>query len=384
MVGVARFERATTCTPYRCATRLRHTPVQLILARSGASEQTRSFENHYNDRKRNRRGDTGFVVRSSRSGDARRPAIVAIVGPTAVGKSDLALRLADHLPIEIISADSRQVYRGLDIGTAKPTLDEQRRVTHHVVDVVDPEDDFSLAEFQDLAHAALEGCLRRGNIPMLVGGTGLYVKAIVDGVQLPRVPPDVALRGELEQFARERGADALHRRLIALDPLAASRIDPRNVRRVIRAIEVVEKSGRRFSDFRDAEPRYDVLSIGLSSPREALYRRIDERVERQIDDGIIDETRRVLARGCPPTRPALNGLGYREVVAYLDGRLTLRAAIERIKFETHRFARQQYTWFRLDDPKIHWLSADGSHLKPSLELIRQHIGSTAAKVLEVT
>ncbi len=323
------------------------------------------------------------MVSSIQTDPKPRPPIVAIVGPTAVGKSALALRLAEFLPIEIISADSRQVYRGLDIGTAKPTIDEQRIVAHHVIDVVDPEDDFSLAQFQDLAIGAIEGCLARGRLPLLVGGTGLYVKAIVDGVQLPRVPPDPTLRASLEQLARERGADALHRQLAALDPDAARRIDPRNVRRVIRAIEVIEKSGRRFSDFREWRPRYDVLSIGLTTPRDVLYERIDRRVEQQIDDGLIDETRRVLLRGCPPSRPALNGLGYREIVSYLDGRLGLSAAIERIKFETHRFARQQYTWFRLDDPTIHWLTADGSHLDRALELIRSHARRAASTVQEV-
>jgi tRNA dimethylallyltransferase len=291
--------------------------------------------------------------------------LVAIVGPTAVGKSALALALAERLPrmhggrVEIVSADSRQVYRGLDVGTAKPTPEERCRVIHHLIDVVEPEDDFSLAEFQDRAYLAIDDVLRRGGIPLLVGGTGLYVRAVVDGVSLPRVAPDRALRAELEDFARQRGADELHRRLAAVDPLAARRIDPRNVRRVIRALEVVRTTGTPFSTGTTPRPRYDVLTIGLTANRDALYRRIDERIERQVADGLLDETHAVLARGCPPTRPALRGLVYREMVAYLQGDLDLPSAMQRAKFETHRFARQQYAWFRLDDARIHWLESTG-------------------------
>lgn len=309
---------------------------------------------------------------------------MAIVGPTAVGKSDLALRLAARLPAEIVSADSRQVYRGLDIGTAKPTLDEQRQVPHHVIDVVDPRDDFSLADFQDLAYRAIDGTIGRIRLPLLVGGTGLYVRAVVDGIQLPRVAPDPILRGELEAFARVRGVAALHRRLEAIDPEAASRIDARNVRRVIRAIEVVEKSGRRFSEFHRHQPRYDVLTIGVTRGRDDLYRRIDRRVDRQIEDGLIEETRRAIERGCPPSRPALGGLGYREMVAYLADRIDLRTAIERVKFETHRFARQQYTWFRLDDQRISWLDADATDLDDILALIKRRLGRPAGAALEVS
>lgn len=310
--------------------------------------------------------------------------IVAIVGPTAVGKSDLALRLADFLPVEIVSADSRQVYRGLDVGTAKPTRDEQRRVPHDLVDVVDPEDDFSLAEFQERAYLAIDTALERGNLPLLVGGTGLYVRAVVEGVRLPGVAPDPDLRRALETYADDNGIHALHRRLAALDPLAASRIDPRNIRRVVRAIEVIEKSDRLFSDFRDPQPRYDVLSLGLTRERDELYRRIDERVDRQIEDGLIEETRRVLERGCPSSRPALGGLGYREIVGYLAGRMDLSTAIERIKFETHRFARQQYSWFRLADSRIRWLDAGPTNLEDSLELIHRHLGRSIEEALEVS
>ncbi|MGH2461197.1 MAG: tRNA (adenosine(37)-N6)-dimethylallyltransferase MiaA [Chloroflexota bacterium] len=309
---------------------------------------------------------------------------MAIVGPTAVGKSDLALRIAGRRSAEIVSADSRQVYRGLEIGTAKPTLDEQRRVAHHLIDVVDPGDDFSLAEFQERAYRAIDQILGRGHLPLLVGGTGLYVRAVVDGVQLPRVAPDPTLRRELEAFARERGADTLHHRLADLDPRAASRIDARNLRRVVRAIEVVEKSGRLFSDFQGRQPRYDVLTIGLARSRDDLYRRIDQRVDRQIEDGLIEETRRVIEAGCSPERPALAGLGYREIAAYLGGTLDLGSAIERIKFETHRFARQQANWFRLNDPLINWLDAGATNLEASLALIDRRCGRDLNLAMEAS
>lgn len=274
-----------------------------------------------------------------------------------MGKSALALDLAEALNGELISADSRQVYRGLDVGTAKPTAGEQARVPHHLIDLVEPEEVFSLAQFQDRAYAAIDEVLRRGRVPLLVGGTGLYVRAIVEGTELPRVQPDPDLRAELEQIAREHGGAVLQARLAALDPLAAARIDPRNLRRVIRALEVTLKTGRPFSDGSIARPRYEALILGLTMPRGELYARIDERAVQHFAQGMIEETRRVLARGCPPSRPALASFGYREVVAYLQGKLDRAAALERYQLATHRLARQQYNWFRLGDERIVWLES---------------------------
>lgn len=301
--------------------------------------------------------------------------LIAIVGPTAVGKSALALAIAEKLPAEIVSADSRQVYRGLDVGTAKPSVDEQRRVPHHVIDVVDPEDDFSVAEFQDRAYLAIDDILHRGRIPLLVGGTGLYIRAVVDGIRLPRVAPDPVLRAELEADAAQHGAAWLHQRLAQVDPVAATRIDPRNVRRVIRALEVIQKSGELFSDGTRPQPRYDVLTIGVTTDRDTLYQRIDERVNLQIAEGLVEETTHVLARGCPPNRPALGGLGYREIVAYLQGRVNLATAVAQIKFATHRFARQQATWFRRDDPRIHWLMTGAEAPQKAVDLVQRQTTS---------
>ncbi len=305
--------------------------------------------------------------------------IVALVGPTAVGKTALAIDFAESWiratgqRVEVVSADSRQVYRCLDIGTAKPTVGERRGVPHHLIDVVDPEDDFSLADFQDRAFAVIDEVLARGGLPLLVGGTGLYVRAIADGLQLPRVPPNRELRAELEEQARREGPPALHGRLAVLDPVAAGRIDPRNVRRVVRALEVTIASGRRFSDHSIGEPRYRVFRIGLTVEREELYRRIDARVDAQIAAGLLEETRSAIDRGCPTTRPALSGFGYRQMVDFLEGRLEFPEAVQRYKFETHRFARTQLTWFRLEDRSIEWLAADSESPKQALRLVQSFL-----------
>jgi tRNA dimethylallyltransferase len=260
--------------------------------------------------------------------------------------------------VEILSADSRQVYRGLDIGTAKPTVAERQGVAHHLIDLVEPTEDFTLADFQDRAYEAINQVLGRGALPLLVGGTGLYVRAVVDGVHLPRVAPDRGLREDLEKFAQTAGPEALHRRLHSVDPVAAHRIDPRNVRRVVRALEVTLITGRPFSDNLAGEPRYSVCQVGLTTERDELYRRIDVRVDDQVAAGLLDETHAAIERGCPPARPALTGFGYRQMVDVIEGRMSLPEAVQRYKFETHRFARQQYTWFRLDDSSIRWLRAE--------------------------
>jgi tRNA dimethylallyltransferase len=289
--------------------------------------------------------------------------IVTLVGPTAVGKTALAIAFAKlwerdaRQSVEVVSADSRQVFRGLDVGTSKPTQAERAGVPHHLIDLVEPWDNFTLADFQDHAYATIDEILERGALPLVVGGTGLYVRAIVQGIQLSRVAPDADLRRELEEYAREAGADALHRRLVAVDPVAAGRIDSRNTRRVIRALEVTQLTGRAFSDGTRSEPRYTVRQIGLTLDREQLYQQIDERVDVQIAAGLLEETQSALDRGCPPTRPALSGFGYRQMVDVIAGRLALPEAIQRYKFETHRYARQQYSWFRLNDPAIAWLNA---------------------------
>ena len=319
---------------------------------------------------------------SKSSEDPRRPkpSLIAIVGPTAVGKSALAHELAEYLGShvgvagEIVSADSRQVYRTLDIGTAKPTPAEQRRVRHHLIDLVNPAEDFTVAEYQDRAHLAIEAVWNRGATPILVGGTGLYVRAVTEGIDFPRVPPDPELRARLEEIARVKGREALFRELLLVDPVAAARIHPGNIRRVVRALEVVEKSGRPFSEKARPRPRYNLLRIGLTMNREQLYQLIDARVDRQIAAGLVDETRQALNAGCAPTRPALSGFGYRQAVQYLTGELDLAEAVQRYKFETHRFVRQQYSWFRLADPSIRWIESGTRSLPAVIDAVEAFVG----------
>ena len=301
------------------------------------------------------------------------------MGPTAVGKSELALRLAEEFGGEIVSADSRQIYRGLDIGTAKPTAEERRRVPHHLLDVVDPDEVLTLAQYQELAYAAIDDILARGKVPFLVGGTGLYIKAIVEGWSIPRVPPNEKLRAEMYRLAECEGPEALHARLRKVDPVAAARIDPRNVRRVVRALEVYAETGRPISELqRRSPPPYRTLQIGLTMEREELYRRIDERVERMIERGLVEEVRGLIERGYGLDLPAMSGLGYREIGLYLRGEIGLEEAIRLIKRNTRRFVRHQYNWFRLDDPDIHWFDA----LSEPYDQIRQLVASFLSAACE--
>jgi len=282
-----------------------------------------------------------------------------------VGKTALAIELAQRCDGEIVSADSRQIYRGLDIGTAKPTREEQAQARHHLLDLVNPDEPFTLADFQSRAYAAIEDIFARGRQPFLVGGTGLYVRAVVEGLRLPRVPPDDELRARL---ASEDGA-ALYERLRALDPDAAAKIDPRNVRRTIRALEVCLTTGDRFSELGQASPPpYPVTQIGLTLPRAALYARIDARVEHMLAQGLVAEVERLAAQGYDWHLPSMSGLGYAEIGAYLRGAATLEQAVTDIKHHTHAFVRHQYAWFRPRDERLRWFEGNrAAHVAPFVE-----------------
>ncbi len=284
--------------------------------------------------------------------------LVLIVGPTAVGKTALSIRLAERFGGEIVSADSRQIYRGMDIGTAKATPEERARVPHHLLDIVSPDRWYTVAEFQEAATRAIADIHKRGRLPFLVGGSGLYVRAVAEGLEIPRVPPNPELRAELEALAA-KDPDALRARLAELDPQAAVQIDPRNVRRVIRALEVCLTTGRPISQLQTKRPpHYRMLWIGLTLPRAELYRRIDARVERMIQLGLVDEVRRLAQQGYSWDAPAMTGVGYRQIGAYLRGECSLDDAVRDIKRATRRFVRQQANWFRADDSRIHWLRSD--------------------------
>lgn len=284
----------------------------------------------------------------------RRPLLV-LVGPTAVGKTALSLHLARRLNGEIVSADSRLFYRGLDIGTAKPSPAERSAVPHHLIDICNPDETLTLGEYQRLAYRTIDAILARGRLPVLVGGTGQYVAAIVEGWGIPEVAPRPELRAALESL----GGGEAARWLVTLDPTAARRIDPRNLRRIIRALEVTLVTGRPVSELqRKTPPPYDIRMIGLGRDRRSLYRRIDARVDAMMAAGLLDEVRRLRDGGYGAGLPSMSGLGYRQLMAHLAGETSLDEAVERIKFETHRFARQQATWFRRDDSTIAWFDLD--------------------------
>lgn len=286
----------------------------------------------------------------------RLPPLLVIVGPTAVGKTALSLAIAERFEGEIVSADSRLHYIGMDIGTAKPTAAERAAVPHHLIDICQPDQTLTLAQYQRLAYRTIDAIHERGRLPMLVGGTGQYVRAVVEGWGIPEVAPQKRLRRALERM----GGPELARWLAVLDPEAAARIDGRNVRRVIRALEVTLVSGRPISELqRKKQPPYRIKQIGLTCDRETLYERIDRRVENMMDEGLLEEVKGLVGAGYGRRLPAMSGLGYRQLLYYLAGERplaegALAEAVERIQFETHRFARQQHTWFRADDPAITW------------------------------
>ncbi|MBA7655100.1 tRNA dimethylallyltransferase [subsurface metagenome] len=281
--------------------------------------------------------------------------LLGIVGPTGVGKSHLGIQLAQALNGEIVNADSRQVYRFMDIGTAKPTPQERATVPHHVIDVVSPSENFSLAQYQQLAVKAIEGIQQRDKLPIVIGGSGQYIWSVLEGWGIPQVAPNPEFRQSLEERAAIGESDKLHEELNAVDPEAAQRIDPRNVRRTIRALEVFNETETPYSQLQRKEaPPFNIFVIGLTADREELYSRIDLRVDRMIELGLVDEVKRMESRGFDFNMPALSSIGYRQIGQFLRDELTLPGAIQQIKFETHRLARQQYTWFRLEDDRIHW------------------------------
>ena len=295
--------------------------------------------------------------------------LITIVGPTAVGKTRLALHLAQRLGGEIINADSRQVYRGLDIGTAKATAAERSLAPHHLLDICDPDETFSLALFLQQAKAAVEKVSKRNHVPLLVGGSGQYIWGFLEGWELPKVAPNPALRADLELQLERRGLWPLYQLLQAVDPKTAERTDPKNPRRVIRALEVhlsgATNASKKSTRATETQPS---LVIGLTTCREELYRRIDDRVDRMMDQGFLNEVERLIQEGYSPDLPSMSGAGYKELAAHLKGELSLEDAVQRIKVRTHNIARHQYAWFRLKDPRIQWLDTNGQEAEAALQI----------------
>ena len=283
--------------------------------------------------------------------------LLCLLGPTAVGKTEIAIQLAQRLNAEIVSVDSRQIYRQMDIGTAKPTPEEQRAARHHLIDCVDISQPFSVADYQSLADTAIADIQNRGKQVLLVGGAGLYFRAIVDGLfEGPGADP--ALRKRLEGEAAQFGVDALHKRLQIYDPASAERIHPNNLVRVIRALEVYELTGTPMSELQQQwhpeKQRYPFIAFGLTMPRALLYRRIEQRVDVMLANGLIAEVKSLLREGYARDSIALQSFGYRELIAYLDGNCTYLETISQLKQNTRRFAKRQLTWFR-KDTRIEWL-----------------------------
>ncbi len=285
--------------------------------------------------------------------------LIAIIGPTGIGKTKLSIQLASRFDGEIINADSRQIYRHMDIGTAKPIGEELAAVPHHLVDIIEPDKEFSLAEYQQLTDKTIHDIQARGKIPFLVGGSGLYVWAVLEGWIVPKVAPDVYFRKELEKRAELGQGDDLYRELKQIDPSAAEKIDPHNIRRVIRALEVNKFADSTFSHLQKKQPPpFQTLIIGLTAERKELYPRADERVDNMLKQGFVDEVSKLLKMGYNLTLPSMSSIGYREIGQYLSGGMTLEEAVYKIKTGTHGFIRHQYAWFRLKDERIKWFDIE--------------------------
>jgi tRNA dimethylallyltransferase len=304
--------------------------------------------------------------------------VVAVVGPTATGKSDLGIALALALDGEVVNADAMQLYRGMDIGTAKLTLEERRGVPHHLLDVLDVSAEASVAAYQRDVRACIADVRARGRTPVLVGGSGLYVRAALDELEIP--PTDPAVRAALEHEAERRGSAAMHERLAGVDPVAAERILSGNVRRVVRALEVIELTGRPFSASLP-DPRYAVpaVQLGLRLPREQLDARIDARVERMWDAGLLEEVRHLASRGLREGRTASRAVGYAQALAHLDGELDAASARADTARLTRRLARRQQSWFGRD-PRVRWLDVPvagpaAGLLDGALDLVRASMSS---------
>ena len=297
--------------------------------------------------------------------------LVVIVGPTAVGKSRIAVEVARLLDGEIVSADSRLFYRRMDIGTAKPSIEDRRFINHHLIDIAEPDEIIGLRVFQLKTQSSIKKILNINKLPILVGGTGQYIHAITEGWTIPPQKPDEKLRALLYDWADEIGSTEIHQKLVLLDPIAAETIDSRNVRRTIRALEVILGTGKPFSLQRSrVGTKYDLKMIGLSLPREMLYQRIDERIDQMITDGLIEEVKNLLSKGYSPDLPSMSAIGYHEISDYLQNKITCEEAIMLMKRRTRQFVRRQANWFKTNDPHIHWFAISERIVEEIIEFIQ--------------
>lgn len=301
-----------------------------------------------------------------------RPTILLIVGPTAAGKTELSIKLAEAIGGEIISADSRLFYVGMDIGTAKPNAGDLARVPHHLIDIAKPDEVVNLALYRQKVKQLVDEIYARGNKPILVGGTGQYIRSITEGWDIPKQEPDDSLREVLQKWSEKIGVYELHKKLSLLDPEAAGRIDPRNLRRTIRALEVIFLSGKRFSEQRvKSESNYEVIQIGITRPREQLYERIDQRIEEMLKAGLVEEVAGLLRLGYTTALPSISAIGYKEICAYLQGEYDLETAIMLIKRNTRTYVRRQANWFKSDDKAIQWFEYHDNILSEIMEYLKR-------------
>ncbi len=285
---------------------------------------------------------------------SHKPPLLSVVGPTGSGKTALSIILAHEFNGEVIIADSRQIYSSMDIGTGKVKLEEMEGIKHHLLDIVNPNDEFSVADYKRLAHKAIQDIYRRNKLPILCGGTGLYINAVTENYQIPAVPAQFDVRLKLNQYYEEKGAEALYALLQEKDPEAAKKIHPKNVRYVIRALEVAHMGGAKPQK---GEQEFTVYSTGIDWPREELYERINQRVDQFIDEGLLNEVKNLLNQGYQENLPAMSSVGYLEMVAYLKGEITKEEAVETMKKNSRNYAKRQLTWFRRDH-HIHWITPE--------------------------
>lgn len=287
--------------------------------------------------------------------------IIAVAGPTASGKTALAVELAKRISGEVVSCDSMQIYRGMDIGTAKPDEAEKCHIPHHMIDITDPDSPFSVAEFCRMARCAIDDILQRGKVPILAGGTGLYMDSVLNNIDFADFESDPDFRAEMQELANTQGNEALHSILAEKDPQAAENIHPNNVRRVIRALEVCAVTGKTFTQVNALSrrsPVYKALILGIDTDRQLLYDRIDKRVDLMMERGLLDEVRGLYSAGIQRDTTAMQAIGYKELLDFIDGRMSLTEAVDKIKQESRRYAKRQLTWFRRND-EIKWVSLDG-------------------------
>ena len=304
--------------------------------------------------------------------------IIAVAGPTASGKTALAIEIAKRFDGEVVSCDSMQIYKFMDIGTAKPDKSELEAVPHHMIDIVHPSEKCSVADFVEKARACIDDILKRGKLPILAGGTGLYMDSVLENIVFEDFGSDPGFREELQKLADTQGAESVHQMLVAKDPEAAEKIHPNNVRRVIRALEVCHLTGKTFTQVNAEsrrEPAYDALILGIDANREVLYDRINMRVDKMMECGLVDEVKNIKDMGIGRDTTAMQAIGYKEILEYLEGNSTLGEAVEKIKMESRRYAKRQLTWFRRNS-KIHWVSAgDADYMTVVTDKCKDFLGS---------